>query len=47
MNQHKDDEVKKKPEKKGVTITKQMLLNASQCDELHEIQAVSAQMMIK
>lgn len=41
INQQKDDEVKKRPEKKGIHITKKMLLDASQCDELHEIQAVS------
>lgn len=42
MTREKDfDEVKKKPEKKGVQVTRKMLLNASQCDELHEIQAVS------
>lgn len=36
-----DDTAKKRAHKKGVQVTRQMLLNASQCDELHEIQTVS------
>ena len=41
------DEVKKAPHKKGIQVNKKMLLDASQCDELHEIQSVTIQSFIK
>jgi hypothetical protein len=41
------DEVKKVTHKKGIQVNKQMLLDASQCDELHEIQSVTIHSFIK
>lgn len=36
-----DESLKKAPSKKGIHVNRQMLLDASQCDELHEIESVS------
>jgi len=36
-----DESLKKANSKKGIHVSRQMLLDASQCDELHEIQSVS------